>query len=204
MVIFYARLISSLALFLVRICVLLQRIGSRICFSMSAPVISQCFPLIATAVMIWHRKTTVRISGPKGRRFKSCHLDHLHDNFWHYRAIFVYFATFCKLLPAHTIPYRQHYRQHYEQHSASWLSWQLLFRPYKSLQRKIVLFPPIFIVFLYIFIVLHLSFSLPYKKPYTCEKYTPYPHIMLQLKKKYRVYIISVSYTHLDVYKRQG
>ena len=45
------------------------------CFSMSDHVILQGFLLITTAVMIWHKQTFVRISGPTGRRFKSCHLD---------------------------------------------------------------------------------------------------------------------------------
>ena len=45
-VILRARLLPSLALSLVRICGLLQRIGNRMCFSMSAHVILQGFLLI--------------------------------------------------------------------------------------------------------------------------------------------------------------
>ena len=53
----------------------LQRICNGIFSPMSDDIIREGFLLITTAVMIWHSKTFVRISGPKGRRFKSCHLD---------------------------------------------------------------------------------------------------------------------------------
>ena len=43
--------------------------------SMSDDVKREGFLLITTAVIVRHNRTHIRNSGPKGRRFKSCHLD---------------------------------------------------------------------------------------------------------------------------------
>ena len=42
---------------------------------MSDDVKREGFLLITTAVIVRHNRTHIRNSGPKGRRFKSCHLD---------------------------------------------------------------------------------------------------------------------------------
>ena len=60
----YARLHPSLALSLVRIFVLLQRIGNRMCFSMSAHVILQGFLLIT----VRHGKIYVNICSDFGTK----------------------------------------------------------------------------------------------------------------------------------------
>ena len=47
----------------------------RIIFIHVNPCLFEGFPSLTTAVMERHYKNICSISGPKGRRFKSCHLD---------------------------------------------------------------------------------------------------------------------------------